>query len=174
MDHIVEGTQLSVPFIANPRYDAQGLSLFPARAGWSMEANGTWARLDSKPLKKSALEGFLQSWLFFGVLEEVLGVPIALEDFIDPINYGSSHVITNKLPTYIKAWRARVIEEGPKALRQLVQAQMVLDEAYLLVSEYCTVSRYGTKPLWDIMPSLALSFSVLGETLSYERRELCL
>lgn len=174
MDHIVDGTLFAVRFIAAPRYDGDGFFTFPARAGWRLEANGRWQTLDARSQDKDELEAFLQSWLFFGVLEEVLGEPVSYDDYTYPAGsgYARHYVHTKHLNRDVEKWGSRIRQKDQEATRQLVHAQLVLDKAYLLVSKYCSVTGTGARPAWDISPDLALSFLILGETLSYAKMKI--
>jgi hypothetical protein len=176
MDHLIIDVKLFVPYVVQSPYDGKGFHSFPERSGWKLADNGNWRniRVAERPFadrKEGDLDAFLQSWLFFGVLMEVFGLDthVTLEDFIFQNNYGAWYITTKKLPIYIESWEARIKEQPFEYATHLMKAQLVLDEAYSLVSKYCSVTDPDRKPFWDINPTLALSFMILGETLCHAK-----
>lgn len=169
MDHLFVDTRLNVPYLVQTRYDAKGFHSFPARSGWKLADDGTWSKLgESVPGKhsKTDLEAFLQSWLFFGVLTEVLG-PVNVTEFICEKSFASRYITTKTLPTHIKTW-ARDVRNSPRESRgRMLRASIVLSEAHALITKYCGMDGPHGQPLWDIDPAISLSFMILGESLSH-------
>ena len=60
------------------------------------------ARCECK-LEISELERFLQTWLFFGLLQETLGEIFHRRDFVD-ITRSKAVISTKKLPARLKQW----------------------------------------------------------------------
>jgi hypothetical protein len=81
MEHL--GTDVAsrlpnVHYVVEQQYDFKGFHDFPDRTGWQLAQNGQWERKEGQtginrrgPL--GSIAGFLQAWLFFGLLSEVLG-----------------------------------------------------------------------------------------------------
>src|SRR5579859_4569521 len=116
MDHLplIPGSpyeHLPVPYLCTAEYpyeyDYKRWNMFHHRNGWDV---------GQFPLRNFQYEGhedpqraaaFLQTWLFFGFLAEMLGARIAMEDFIVE-REGQKFVTTTKLPQYISEWQDRV------------------------------------------------------------------
>ncbi|KUL87769.1 hypothetical protein ZTR_03146 [Talaromyces verruculosus] len=62
-----------VPFIANIDYDRNGFTTFPAREGFNFE---------DPSHSGDAIAAFLQSWLYFGLLEEFIGNSVDRSTFL--------------------------------------------------------------------------------------------
>ena len=149
---------------------AQGKSLndfaeLPQRLGWKVSEDGT------KEFESGNL-GFpqvAQRWLYFEVLAQVFGhLPnYDARDFIHRDPSGQSYITTEKLPEYLELWLDS--EKQSPAMernRRLIRIQQVLDRVRVYVSQYCTVQRLDSNARWEINDRLALSFLVLGETLT--------
>ena len=120
MDHLPYPTHpvlppLRIPYLCEEiaRYDGLGFGGFALRQRW----------LTSNPLKEWHAENAAaraQSWLYFGLLEEVCGQPLDRWDFIDnPLN-GQRYVTSRTIPALLKArfrrvyrrYRPRVLGKG--------------------------------------------------------------
>ena len=86
------------------RYDRLGFLDYPLRRGWELVRllEGDFA--DNPPEKTAS---FLQSWLYFGLLIDVLGREVSEEDYITTESDGRLLVTTHRLQGDIIAWRAR-------------------------------------------------------------------
>jgi hypothetical protein len=154
----------SVKFTAEDDFFA-----FPSKADFRGNENTGeihWSDLEH-------LNGFLQQWLFFGLLRTVLQD----DDFDD------NHFITNGVTTpiidtkrlheYLTNWETRANRRDNELTMRMIKAQLALDKAREVVMVLCSMK-------WDdwnddtdphIQPSkvdanLALSLMVLGETLT--------
>jgi hypothetical protein len=177
MEHLGEGIAAHltrVPYIveAEFQYDYGGFHTFPDRVGWRLGHGGRWERFGEiqscpRPGPLGSAAAFLQAWLFFGLLAEVLGpnAQLICKDLRVPDDHGSWWITTKDLPLYLHEWKAR-IEIGTESCGNLVQAQLALDQARSLVSKYCSVNGDDSQ-VWELDPMIALSFLVLGETLSH-------
>ena len=88
---------LRVPFICGDveRYDGKGLRDFPSRrTGWT----------ESSPLSQWSLQDTAraQSWLYFGLLEELFGQSFNRNAFVEVSANGQQHITTHKLPALLK------------------------------------------------------------------------
>ena len=91
---------IRVPYLAaGIEYDGQGLSGFPERKGFVVEREGylTFSELRQRPAHFAV--AFVQAWLYFGLLQEVLGEAFSREDFIsrDPSDSCDARVSTTAL-----------------------------------------------------------------------------
>ena len=100
MENLLNGKALPsfrIPYTGGVLYDSEGFYSFPRRAGWYMRADGQWIAKGKASIARrsgplSSLAAFLQAWLFFGLMEEVMGLSVHLnpEDFRkqDIMEYG--------------------------------------------------------------------------------------
>ncbi|TEY25428.1 hypothetical protein BOTCAL_1298g00010 [Botryotinia calthae] len=83
MNHLPYSTYqhspLTVPYLAGPKYDGQGFEGFPQRQGYNISQI---LRGDYANVSMTELEAFLQSWLFFALMNQILDCPIIEADFI--------------------------------------------------------------------------------------------
>lgn len=105
MDHIElpedrDLLDVSVPYLVTPEleYDSQGFDSFPARKGFRLDASGklTLASLQERPAEYSV--GFVQAWLYFGLLIEVIGAAqFRKEEWV-----AESNICSKRLPEVMK------------------------------------------------------------------------
>ena len=141
--------------------------LLPERLGWTFRENGDRS-LDSGG---ADINHVTQRWLYFEVLAQVFGhLPdYRPEDFVKP---GGMYITTKSLPKYLESWfdsekksETNASETNARKSR-LIRIQQVLDKARLYVSQHCAVPSREDKATWEINDLLALSFMILGETLT--------
>jgi len=178
MDHIINDINLSVPYLVQAPYCGDDYHSFPEREGWALGEDGLWSRIGAAevaggPNDQSSLEAFLQSWLFFGLLTEVVG-SITIEDFMYQSSHGDWYVTTEKLPQYLSSWAAPITLQPSEHIKPLLKAHLALDKAYSLVSKCCASIDGFAKPTWSINLRLALSFMMLGETMCHAIRNVVL
>ena len=142
----------------------------PKKLGWTFNENGK-----KNPNNNThTLEEVTQRWLYFEVLAQTFGhLPgYDVTDFIKQVPSDMVFINTEKLPKYLVLWlesevRSQANEsKATESKRRLVRIQQVLDKARVYVSQYCTVQKLGDNSTWEINGLLALSFLVLGETLT--------
>jgi hypothetical protein len=155
MDHVPTPTDpyhppLLVPYLAdgNPglAYDGKGFLSFPERQGIDPQA---LTMGDFQNRTHADLLCFFQSWCFFGLLIEVLGVAgisVTVEDFIrietDNIeSKGQVFVSADKLPWLIREWEkgGRDLTEYQKTDRYALIYKHVRDVAQFV----CVSSQYA-------------------------------
>ncbi|KAJ3569711.1 hypothetical protein NPX13_g5991 [Xylaria arbuscula] len=140
MDHIppICGSpyqHIRVPNFCTEPYDGLEFSGYPQRKGWADPVDGSLALSKRSHEARTA---FLQTWLFFGVLEEVLGCRIDLGDFVK-----DGYITTAQLPLHTEAWHGRLLEMSDADRRkQYLTAQACLETArsqcILLLDETAT------------------------------------
>lgn len=113
MDHIPQPLnsdrgRIVIPYLADeaPVYDGQGFADFPLRCGYSISEGGT------TPINDDHHDGtsycaLLQSWLWFGLLQEVLQTAISRQDFIQLRIDGQKVLNTRSLLTCISETRIK-------------------------------------------------------------------
>lgn len=76
------------------RYDGQGFADFALRMGWTTDGPlSQWSARDTSRA---------QSWLYFGLLEEMFGEAFRRDDFIAASSDEKRYVTTSKLPALLK------------------------------------------------------------------------
>ena len=124
--------RIRVPYLcSNAEYDGQGFWDFPRRQGWdpyliyaSLEM-GLFSKIfrAKRTSSPSAAAALLQAWWYFGMLHEVLGASVVLEDFITPPERTRTQYITTKaIEDSIKAFHRRLkqlpLQEASAILEQ--------------------------------------------------------
>ncbi|KAG0130678.1 hypothetical protein HOY82DRAFT_561873 [Tuber indicum] len=164
-----------IPCLCEPNsYDKEGFFDFPTRQGWFLDPEGVSGpqRIDGDEVPSSAEKGaFLQSWLFFGMVYEVLrllGVEVNLEDCVVRNQDGTRRCITTyPLREYfgncLQRWKAR---------RRVPREAVLTDIAKILRRVDSTIRGYSDtlfSRTWRLSDALSLdtvlSILVLGESL---------
>ncbi|KAL8834556.1 MAG: hypothetical protein Q9176_007439 [Flavoplaca citrina] len=139
----------------------------PGKLGWTFQENGE----KSLELGTAGLNEVTQRWLYFEVLAQVFG---HLDDYrwehfvqADGSSQEYPYINTSKLPDYLDRWFESERKCKPNEQKgRLIRIQQVLDKARFYVSQYCAVPSREGKARWEINDVLALSFMILGETLT--------
>ncbi|OJD33077.1 het domain protein [Diplodia corticola] len=159
-----------------------GFLNYPKRKNWTVTEDGSCVPPgpdDPSFHESHRMESFLQSWLFFGLIQAVLG-------YSNRINFeifkGSGaieeSVTTSHLPRLLNNWDDFERQEDNKRDQsvRMVRIQMALDRARGVVKRYCSVEEEGVQGSRRndelIDDNLALSLIVLGETLSYAKARI--
>ena len=115
MEHLLfaEGAApISFSFVGSESWDGGDFLSYPQRKGWNASI-WDWSedevRLDAHGRKLDDLAAFLQSWLFFGLLETVLGRNIPLGEFtrltVDDEGDSRLLITTSKLAAYLDEFK---------------------------------------------------------------------
>ena len=117
--HSLHDDQTKVPYVCSKSYDGGPFLTYPIREGKgyvlpaASSSSGQlpfWQREKLYPTPKEELESFFQTWLFFGLLDEILGDLCSPQDFIRASREASDKVIsTSNLISVIEKWVSRVI-----------------------------------------------------------------
>ena len=114
----------AIPYLCQDRYDEGPFLDYPHRSGLpDLKIEGSFRMNPSLSLAKqrflaavprAELEPFLQKWLFFGLLSEVLGDLYRHEDFVTTSLDGESEntiVTTADLLSRLEEWEARITQD---------------------------------------------------------------
>lgn len=163
MDHIPRIQTSKLPDIrvknlCKEPYDGLEFTNYPFRKGWCRMPGGTpvW---DERP--QAEQWSFIQTWLFFGMLDQVFGRRIALADFVDSDGY----ITTIKLEQFTMDWYDRLRNMSARdRFNDYIRSQACLGEArsqcIFLLDE--RTSSTGC----PLTPEIRLSIKILGESLS--------
>ncbi len=167
-DHVMLYCNPSEPSFGTPQRKASKLSDFfqlPQKLGWTFQENGDKS-MDSG---SADLDEVTQRWLYFEVLAQVFGhLPdYSWEDFVKEDRSGMKYITTKDLPKYLERWLdSEKKSEANERKSRLIRIQQVLDRTRLYVSQHCAVPSSKDKASWEVNDLLALSFMILGETLT--------
>ena len=160
-----------IPCLCQPQdYDGQGVVGFPERVGWKIDRDHGPVRMDENKRLIESPAALLRSWLYFGMLYDVLqigGLDFDLRDFEQSID-GESFVTAAPLREYLDG-----LARGPEGARQEIchqRQELVRDclKVVLGISElhWDAPFQFGR---WTISSVLSLdvimSIAILGETL---------
>ncbi|KAI4212788.1 MAG: hypothetical protein LQ351_004490 [Letrouitia transgressa] len=175
MDHLRDDnnhfnlSDLGIKLHCAPEFDGRERNFdnfiqLPKEHGWKIQEDGS--------VEPERLPGdfnqMTQLWLYFEVLAQVFGhLPdYRCERFIKSDSSGFDYITTTELPEFLKKWSESEHESNAtENKRRLIRIQQVLDKARIYV-QHCTVSSHEVNARWPIDEYLALSFMVLGETLT--------
>lgn len=181
MEHLPQVTDaafppLQIPYVCSHLpFDRKGLADFPKRIGWQSFDNTSSFRPANSGRTEEEVSTLLQSWLYFGLLNEVLsvsGVLVKIDDFVRETEQGQRVIMTAALPGYLDEWerRERLLNEETQRehLRKVVT---ILSQANEAVNSNLGMSipfDESFTPPRDI----ELSIMVLGETLTNAAAEI--
>lgn len=177
MDHLpcpasaIAREKTLVPFVCQEKYDGGSFMTYPSRTGSLPDLYLVGLFPGQFPyshqeqlasLPKRELESFYQTWLFFGLLHEILGSLYVPEDFIcmceDRHGYTRA-VSTSKLITVLEKWIARIQANtaNPPVAYAHVARCLCMIHAALDVQTL----RY------NFDPNIKLSLASVGQTFAY-------
>ena len=113
-----------IPYLCQDRYDQGPFLDYPRRLGlpdfkieWNLRMNPSLSIAKERFLAavpRAELEPFLQNWLFFGLLNEVLGDLYRHEDFVTTVLDGETEktiVTTADLLSRLEEWEAKIAQD---------------------------------------------------------------
>ena len=115
----------AIPYLCREKYDGGPFLDYPRRSGLLDLENDVVFRMDATTLSfpnrkllatmpRAQLEPFLQNWLFFGLLHEVLGGLYRHEEFVTTLldgENGKSIITTTDLVSRLEEWVARATQD---------------------------------------------------------------
>jgi hypothetical protein len=177
MDHLphdIDPLHIEVPYLCTEPYAPDGAWInYPEKHGIPLEnlREGKYGRYSSEIMMP-----FLQNWLYFGVIQEVLPFKLELEHFIIEKKENLRIVTTRKLPEYLERWR-----ENSKSLSEEQRLQMwqknvaILEVAFSFISIICNWPEGMTAlllPFNPIIREISLSMAFLGRALDLANQEI--
>ena len=134
--------------VCSDGWDGGEFLSYPRRQAWDASV---WAwseddvRLDAGGRSFNELAAFLQAWLFFGLLETVLGVKVARGEFTRQTDEEEGRrlvITTTRLKSYLEDWRLHMVAL-PKEER--LQREDIIYDA---LSEACLVNRRLSRKIY--------------------------
>lgn len=83
---------IEIPCLSTENYDGRDFGTYPDRQGYTPRTIRQWYDIINRPSKE--FSAFLQRWLFFGLMEEVLGERIEVSDFIRRVGDPGHLIVT--------------------------------------------------------------------------------
>lgn len=162
MDHLPvptssPATHPDVPYLCKFEYDGGEFQSYPSRQGFDKGCLQRGERDLYHDDEETA--AFLQSWLFFGLLWRVLGVPINVKDYLRTTHDGQSIVTTAILPLRVSEWKGRVRRLSPPDRHSLFW------ETDAVFCDFRSVDLNA----YDFYPEVIFSIQVLAASLSLAR-----
>jgi hypothetical protein len=164
-----------VPYIGESEYDNLDFAGYPRRSKIDIDLLLVG---DFQGFSSRRLAAFLQTWLFFGLMHEILSMDIQTKEFIRTNKSGQIWITTEKLPGYLQAFRRQVLEikAGPNGLEISRRRLEQMHKSFVLS---CTTfqgfetfeNRHGVPNL--IPPEVGLGIHVLAITLEVATTEIC-
>ena len=153
-----------VPYVCEKPYDGGPFLTYPIRENRpeivpdadraSMQSLVEYERFHPTPNK--IFESFCQTWLFFGLINELLGSICQPEDFVRPGEGGDCKIIsTSRLPGLVRQWMTSVEDGVSPMTYEHVAECLRLSYAYLLAAG----------PKFD--PSVKFCIASIGELFSF-------
>ena len=175
MDHLLDHAtdeMVTIPYRCKEMYDGGDFDTYPSRAGWELAA---LRRGDFQDKSKEDAIGFLQSWLYYGILWEYFGgfADFTLTKFVRQTEYEKKVVSTQNLAQYIVRWshleEARSVEQRHAGfVKTLTRLRFVYDLAITLSNGFPTITLDKYKrPPWQLPDDISLSIQVLADTLQH-------
>jgi hypothetical protein len=164
-----------IPYIGDCEYDRLDFAGYPSRRGWDIDRL-LMGDFQDAPTANAAI--FLQTWLFFGLMHEILAVEIRTADFIRIDVSGKKWLTTKKLPDYLQAFR-RQVEHDKDVPNSAEITQRRNDRIHECFCLSCAVWQ-GFEKLEatysvpnPILPEVGLGIQVLAITLQVAASEIC-
>jgi hypothetical protein len=176
---------IEIPYLCKEEYDREGFSGYPLRQGWDKTkilAQGDFG--SERPLKD--IQSFLQTWLYFGLLSEVLGiyrVQVETSHFLRKVESGAQYITSEPLQQMATLWgdgemnlrsKEQTSKTGQQTRLRLVTA--ILEEACDWANTFCAYKgpTVITKPTIrsshsPLPPEVSMSISALGDSLNHAK-----
>ena len=154
---------IRVRYIASPLFDGGSWQDFPQRHGWQVipRQGNTLFLLHGQTRSIEETAALLQSWLFFGLLQTILGDLYDANDFVCEREEGVKFISTGILESLLRQWTLRNTLEPDSTI-----VKQQLDSFYKLMVTHRTISvRMHLCGLDLGDSSIMLSIALLGERL---------
>ena len=165
-----------IPYLCQDKYDEGPFLNYPQRSSlpdlkveWTLRLNPSLSLAQKQFLAavpRAELEPFLQNWLFFGLLNEVLGELYRHEDFVITVLDGETEktvVTTVDLLSRLEEWETKLTQDKNSLMALYEHIAKCLNLAYA-----CLTIAY---PAFD--NDLKFHLASVAETLGYAASKAC-
>ena len=174
---------IKIPYLCREKYDlhgAGGFSGYPERHGWNKTAMYETGTFGEK--SKEEVASFFQTWLYFGLLSEVLWasqIKVDPDHFIEVGDYPRPVITTEYWPVYLDLWkqveRKHEAEGDQTRPVRLAVVKAILAESRRWIHRFCLdvseseAIKSNFKPdFWPVPPDISHSLLALWATLEHE------
>ncbi len=160
---------VEIPYLGG-EYDGDDFKSYPAQQHWHL-ANLQAGELQGRTPAEAG--SFLQAWLYFGLLQEVLGIKIVTTAFVRVDASRKSFITTRKLQAYLHTWKSHIDQERKSASDDVLKkrnqrAVACLNHAYNVWFNFDEDERD------DLLgPEIGLSIHILASTLEHALTCVC-
>ena len=172
MEHLLNGghgPRLRVPFFGY-LYDGNNFLEYPRSQGWDIDWIAGAKDTDNRKRIPNA-NAFLQAWLFFGLLENIMGMKTSVDDFVCREDHSTEYITTARLSDYFERWKRRdyTSKDSDK------QAILRTTTPYLRAANSLVLG-FHRQPnsVNGVSPELLLSLQLIGSALTQARSVLYL
>ena len=175
MDHLPlprnpQGPDVFVPYLCQEQYDGNGPLLeYPARVGWTVDYTQKGVNIfrtsDGEPSGLTDIAAFLQTWLYFGLLHEAVGIDYQNFNFLDLSNMSKGRRLTSEnLEQLIGPWSEDLCShESLDNLEDLEMKWCHVEQSIREVRRI--VSHISPRNPEFLAPTTTLAIAVLAEYL---------
>ena len=165
-------SRITVPYVCQEEYDGGEFLTYPSRSKGGLPSLHTVGlfpgqlsyshQMQLASLSRQDIESFYQTWLFFGLIHEILGSLYVAEDLIYTSEDQGGHVkavSTSRLITALEEWVVRVQAgsvDPPVTYAHIAQC---------LCLTHAALSSQTIRSNFD--PNVLLSIASLGQTFAY-------
>ncbi|KAK4947468.1 hypothetical protein LTR10_013836 [Elasticomyces elasticus] len=103
-----------IPFLCDETYDGCDFKSFPERKQWTVERRSAFMSFShhgQSVTDHGEIGGFLQTWLYFGLLCEFTGEPIDVALFQRQTSAGTAVFTSQPLGELVSSWTVRILKE---------------------------------------------------------------
>ena len=173
MDHLPPVSNsynaVKIPYLG-AEYDGEVFTGYPSRQNWDLE------KLQAGDLQnRTILDAgrFIQSWLYFGMMQEVLGIEILTAEFVRGDRPQERFVTTHKLQEYLQTWRLQVDQEKASGSVEVLINRNQRAVAYLTFAYDVWFNFDEDVRDRFIGPEIGLSIQILASTLEHALNCVC-
>ncbi|KFY15368.1 hypothetical protein V491_05708 [Pseudogymnoascus sp. VKM F-3775] len=165
-----------VPYIGDRVYDGLGFAGYPARRVFDIDG---LLKGDFKEASSDQVASFFQTWLYFGMMHEILGAVVKTADFVRTDEYGNKWLTTNKLPGVLHKVRLLVdrektlpeysheyVERRNNCIAKCLRLALDIWEGFSALKERHSVPN-------PMSPEISIAIQILGITLQAGATEIC-
>ncbi|KAL9119268.1 MAG: hypothetical protein Q9187_004179 [Circinaria calcarea] len=127
---------IKVPFVCTKEYDAGPFLTYPDRKGWKISFPDDRIAFLYNGREPLSIEkaAFIQTWLYFGLLQEALGPVFDIACFVTEDGLGSKFLTTFQLERLVKDWTLYLVADKSRVEWRLPTSRSAIE----IVKERCT------------------------------------
>ncbi|MCJ1451371.1 hypothetical protein MMC28_001707 [Mycoblastus sanguinarius] len=161
-----------------PQRSGVAFADYPESEGWSLshlQQGRLFQKHGGKFYERSPLEveRFLQAWLYFGMIQEILGMAIPTADFVRLDESKASFITTEKLRSYLHRWKVRIDSDRALGLRETwSRRDQRITECLAFSYDFWKGITESVKNCL-LPPEIELSIQILAMTLEHAVTSVC-